>query len=330
MIEQLKFLAIQSVRDQRAITRGRRSLVREAMPLHELSALTWATRSWARRVQDLFVDHDPGGPIWAIMMAQNEERRISTPVRHLVEQGVDIVVVINHRSTDHTREVLADLARDLPVVTVENSAEGFYQGASVSRMARAASKRNASWVVPVDADELWYGVGASISSVLRATTAAIIKAPVWDHLPLNNGIDSPSPYKDFTKRTVSPGPKHVAFRAHPLASVHEGNHWVNRSGEAMQNGLEVRHFAYLGFPHFVEKMRRGAKNVGATDLSMSIALEWRAWGTADEQGLVAAWNSLLERASVEDPAPLGAGAVGTITPSWLAGASDRSAEKATC
>lgn len=229
MIEQLKFLAIQSVRDQRAITRGRRDLVGQAMPLHELNALTWATRSWARRIQDLFVDHDPGGPIWAIMMAQDEERRISTPVRHLIEQGVDIVVVINHRSTDHTREVLAELARELPVVAVENSAEGFYQGALVSRMARAASARNASWILPVDADELWYGVGAPISSVLRGSRATIIKAPVWDHLPIDNGLDSRSPYKEFTKRTVSPGPKHVAFRAHPLASVHEGNHWVNRS-----------------------------------------------------------------------------------------------------
>ena len=254
------------------------------------------------------------------MMAQDEERRISTPVRHLVEQGVDIVVVINHRSTDHTLEVLAELARELPAIAVENNAEGFYQGSSVSRMARAASARNASWILPVDADELWYGVGASISSVLRGSRAMIMKAPLWDHLPIDNGLDSLSPYKDFTKRTVTPGTKDVAFRAHPLASVHEGNHWVNRPGEAMQNGLEVRHFAYLGFPHFVEKMRRGAKTIGATNLSASIALEWRAWGTAPtSKDLWQRGTRLLERASVEDPAPLGAGAVGTITPSLAGG-----------
>ena len=117
MLDRAVFLAKQLARDQRAITRRRRRIVRDGMSLEELSGSAVATvLSWPRRFGTAFGDPDPKGPIWAVMMAQNEEVRISTPVRHLVEQGVDVVVVVNNLSTDRTAEVLGELARGLPLV----------------------------------------------------------------------------------------------------------------------------------------------------------------------------------------------------------------------
>ena len=314
MLDRAVFLARQFARDQRRITRRRRKLVREGMPMCELMAPPAPPLAgWRQQAKALFGEPDPGGPIWAVMMAQNEEVRVATPVRHLFEQGVDVVVVVDNLSTDRTTEVLAEIARELPLVVVDDRVSGFYQGTTVSRLARGATRHGASRIVPVDADELWYGAGTSLADALRSSTGHILPAQLWDHLPRREDPDSVNPYVDIIRRTVDPVTQHVAFRAHLLAGVHEGSHWVNRPGEVERGRLEVRHFPYLGFDHFRTKLRQGAAALARTDLSASTGTEWRAWGTADDAGVAAAWDLQMARPTIEDPAPLGPGAVGSIS-----------------
>ena len=314
MLDRYIFLAKQVSRDQRPVTRRRRKLVRKAVSMRELLEPPTPPRAgWHHRFAALIGEPDPGGPIWAVMMAQNEEVRVAGPVHHLAEQGVDVIVVVNNLSTDRTSEVLTDLARELPLVVVDDQVSGFYQGTTVSQLARAATRHGASWVVPVDADELWYGVGTSLAGALRASRAHVLPAQLWDHLPGRDSPDSANPYVDLIRRTVDPSTKHVAFRAHLLAGVHEGSHWVNRPGEVERGRLEARHFPYLGFDHFVSKLRRGAAALARTDLSPGTGTEWRAWGTADDAGVAEAWEFQMSRPTIIDPAPIGPGAVGNIS-----------------
>ena len=84
MLERALFLARQFARDQRRITRRRRKLVREGMPMCELmEPPAPPLAGWRQQAKALFGEPEPGGPIWAVMMAQNEEVRVATPVRHL-------------------------------------------------------------------------------------------------------------------------------------------------------------------------------------------------------------------------------------------------------
>ena len=103
------------------------------------------------------------GPVWAVVVARDEEVRLPGAIRHLIDQGVDHVVVADNRSTDGTAEAVAAMADELPITLLQDLEPGYYQARKVSRLARAVTRRGASSIVPFDADELWYGAGRRLA-----------------------------------------------------------------------------------------------------------------------------------------------------------------------
>jgi glycosyltransferase involved in cell wall biosynthesis len=246
---------------------------------------------------------DPSGPVWGVTMARNEEHRIAGSVRQLLDGGVDAVVVADNLSTDGTRDVLDELARDVPLIVVDDREEAYYQGPKMSLLARAAARCGASWIVPFDADELWYGVGAPLATRLRALDGDAAIAPMFDFLPRPDQHVVDDPYRALTTRRRQPGTQKIAFRAHLLASIGTGNHWVMQPVRTVHGAVSIRHYPFLGFDHFVEKARIGNAALAATDLPSEVGAHWRAWGESDDHGLARAWRDLTDDDLVDDPLP---------------------------
>jgi hypothetical protein len=76
----------------------------------------------------------------------------------------------------------------------------------------------------------------------------------------------------------------VAFRWHPDAVIHQGNHDVTlpeyefaRSGGEFV-AMQVRHFPYRSPEQMVRKARNGAAAYAATDLPAEQGAHWRSYG----------------------------------------------------
>jgi hypothetical protein len=303
----LAFPLVQMARERRSPLRQRYAISRRGLdlrPMRERRAPSAGSPiELARR---LVGAADCGGPVWAVTMARNEERRLGAAVRCLVEGGVDVVVVADNLSTDGTRDVLADLARDLPVVVVSDNEPAYYQGPKMSLMARSAARHGASWIVPFDADELWLGVDGSLSERLRSLDGDAAIAPLYDFLPDPEQVSVVDPVAELTRRRVESEVHKIAFRAHLLGTLSTGNHWVMQPARRVEGALTIRHYPFLGFEHFVDKARSGAAAIGRTDLPHNVGEHWRVWGAEADGELVERWRTICSRELVDDPLPEGA------------------------
>jgi hypothetical protein len=172
--------------------------------------------------------------------------------------GVDVVIATDHGSTDGTREILEEYARDgaVDLIREEVGAE-FRQREWMTRMARLAATRHAAdWVVSSDADEFWWPRAGSLKEVLDAIPrrygivqtfvrhfppVAPDDSPFFERMvyrlsPLAPINDPASPWRPFRK---------TIHRARPDTVVTEGAHGLMGSGLRPLRGwypVEVLHF----------------------------------------------------------------------------------------
>ena len=104
------------------------------------------------------------GEIWAITMVKNEADIIDRSVQHLLKQGVDHVLVADNLSTDATPDILTRLSRDHPVHVAHDRDPAHYQSWKMGLLAQAARRSGADWIVPFDADELWFGARGTLGA----------------------------------------------------------------------------------------------------------------------------------------------------------------------
>src|SRR5262249_26886142 len=130
-------------------------------------------------------------------------------------------------------------------------------------------------------------------------------AAMYDFYPAREMQRVASPYDSFTMRVREPLTEKIAFRAHLLAGLASGNHWVSQPVEVVHGVVRIRHYPFLDFGHFLEKARAGNAALAATDLPDNVGSHWREWARSDEATLAKFWGELLESDLVEDPRPLG-------------------------
>jgi hypothetical protein len=241
--------------------------------------------------------------VWAVGMVRGDADIIGCTIRHLVDQGVDRVLLAANLCSDATWCLLSELASELPVTLVRDDFEGFYQAVKVTRLARAAAAAGAEWVVPFDADELWFGADASLRDTLLGSRAPILHARLWNYLPsCHDDLSERDPTRRIEWRETIPATKtKVAFRAHSRARLRDGNHYVTRPGGSV-DALEIAHFPYRSEEQFVTKLRQGQKAVASTDLDAEIGRHWRLLGSADDERLHSLWQSLLRGDGLPDDA----------------------------
>ena len=244
--------------------------------------------------------------IVAVTMVKNEDDIIGYTLLHLFAEGIDHVIISDNLSSDRTRLILDSFVEDgMPLTVLDDVEQGFYQDTKMSQLARTACDLDATWILPFDADELWYAPEGTIGQSLNACTADVVVAHGWDHIVTPHDPPGRNPYRTITSRRQAPQklPK-VAFRADPSAHIHNGNHDVDRPGTRIVGPLNYRHFQYRSLEQMSRKVRQGREAFEVTNLHWNYGTHWRTLGSLDDDTLRAHWNGLCaEDGLVVDPAP---------------------------
>jgi len=240
----------------------------------------------------------------AVSMFRDEADVASHTVGHLLAHGVDHVIVADNRSTDATATILSGFGDR---VTVAYDAEpGYYQDDKMTRLATQAADMGADWVLPFDADEVWYPVGyRTLAEAFDACTADVVAAPGYDHIRTAVDADRRCPFAAMPRhrQQTQQMPK-VAFRPHPDARLHMGNHDVDRPGTRLSGPLAFRHFQYRTLEQMARKLRNGREAYEASDIHPMHGTHWREGGLLSDVQMADRWDGLMGTPHlVDDPVP---------------------------
>lgn len=284
------------------------SLVRRNMEPLRMQPPTSRLRRMLNSSATVLPGQRRSGPIWAVSMFKNETEMLPFVLDHLLDQGIDMILIADNLSDDGTSELLVELARDRPLHVVNDSLVAYYQAEKMTLLSHMAIAEGASWIVPFDADEIWSAPGSTVGQLLRSSRQDVLVADMYEYIPDESdpaADEQPDPFLRLRWRTAEPTEHNkVAFRSHALARLHQGNHDVDRPG-IRGTGLEVLHFPYRSIGQFITKMRQGAVAMSDTDLSAKSCAHWRSSTGLDDDEMRSMWE--LWRASrplVEHPAPL--------------------------
>jgi glycosyltransferase involved in cell wall biosynthesis len=223
-------------------------------------------------------------------MVRDEEDVIETVLRHMATQ-VDEIIVADNRSVDGTAKIIDRLMSDgLPIMYQFDPEVGYMQSEKTTRLAHVAGQElGATWIVPFDADEIWYSSWGRLGDFLRSMKGVdIVQANLFDHVcTALDDPDEPDPVKRIGWRRdyCAPLPK-VACRYDPNLIIGMGNHeaWNDRRGlRTAQHKVAIRHFPYRSVDQIIRKIRNGAEAYAATDLPADYGAHWRQWGVILER-----------------------------------------------
>ena len=257
--------------------------------------------------------------VWAVSVVRDEQDIIGYTLRHFIAEGIDGFVLLNHGSTDSTKDQIASaMSGKIPCVVMDDGDRPFLQGAQLTQLARIAADKGADWIIPFDADELWFARSpCNLADTIRKFDGgAVIRIPLWDHLPTTRDLDNPNPFLRFPYRRkdrFSVGK--IACRADHNHIIAEGAHVVidartTLMPRAADGDIAIRHFPVRGFAHFVAKVRKMSEGLQAdAGLPRGVGIQWRAFGGLTDDELRVIYYSRYyqtdpeDNGMVYDPAP---------------------------
>lgn len=241
------------------------------------------------------------GVVFAVGMVKDEADVIGHTVDHLFSEGVDGVIVADNGSTDGTRDLLAARKTQGAALEIVDDPElGYYQAEKMSRLAERAHRLGAEWVIPFDADELWWSWSGTVGATLRRAKreTKVVEAHLWNYFPTDLDPISPNPFLRIVHRqpAFQALPK-VAVRWEEGSIIWQGNHGASMFREGgRETLLEIAHFPYRSPDQFVRKALNGAAAYKATvGLPPDAGAHWRGYGEAYERGGEAALVEIYDR-----------------------------------
>lgn len=251
--------------------------------------------------------------VCAIVLVKDEVDLIGYTLDHLHTQ-VDEVAIYDNGSTDGTRELLEARGE----LVFDDKQVAYYQSRKTTRAAREAMNRGHAWVLPNDADEVWYVTdGRTISDYLNGITpdVRVVTGELFNHIP--TALDDPrepNPIKRIGWRQKSRGalPK-VCVRMDDEVVIAMGNHAASFGPYGMiVPGLVLRHFTWRTPDQYLKKITNGRTAYAASNLDEAFGVHWRMFDGASDDVIMEhfkKWFYIDDPATdpslIFDPAPSG-------------------------
>ena len=222
-----------------------------------------------------------------VTMVRDEADVIEHVIRHMTTQ-VDAIIVMDNRSVDGTTDILHSLESDT-IAIVDDPTVGYEQSKKMTTLAHTARDwYEADWIVPFDADEIWYAPNGSISRFLDAYhNDHVVEANLFDHVATD--LDDPNEINPIARLLwrrsyAAPLPK-VAVRWDRSLKIGMGNHDASYhfTPRHARDRMAIRHFPYRSADQIVRKIRNGAEAYAATELPDHYGAHWRQWGAILER-----------------------------------------------
>jgi GT2 family glycosyltransferase len=240
----------------------------------------------------------------AVMMVKDELDVIEHVIAHLTDH-VDVIYVSDNASKDGTLAWLEDVGvHEYPVRLKHDPDPAYFQSIKTTAMAMRAFEDGHQWVVPCDADEVWYADGRPIKDFLDglAPDIQIVAAELLHHFP--TALDPPArdlvgvgdvpgaeTIVDAFRLTPEPNPfKRIGYRKRAASNlgkvIEAGNHDATTRGTALRtSGLHVRHYSWRTVEQFVRKIRNGEAAYAATDLPETTGDHWRKFAGKPDKAI---------------------------------------------
>lgn len=207
------------------------------------------------------------------IMVRDEADVIGAMLRHHADQGIDEFIVTDNGSIDGTSELIEELSATLPITLLRDPEHRKQQGETVTRMARMAADRGATWVLNADADEFW--VARDPTLTLREAFARIDPGLGSFVVPVHDMTGAPASEGTGLQRLVYRDDRPVermrelGVHAHatpdavhvgdPEVVVSQGNHFVSIPSQGQPDpewAVEVLHFPWRSWAQFSGKVER--------------------------------------------------------------------------
>ena len=241
------------------------------------------------------------GSVWGIAMMRNEADTAPHVVKHLFDQDLDALIVADNESTDATPDVLAELATTHPVYVVRDRLRAYTQATKMGVLAGLARRAGADWIVPFDADELWFAEHTTVGRHLRSSVASVVRAQLHNVFAgPDDDAGEADPFLRMGQIDPEPAPFcKVAFRTGRFVRLEMGNVDVIRRGRRI-DGLFIAHYPWRSFEHLAGKLRHGRAAMAETRLADEIGEHWRKGGAWSDDRLAATWRTLCAGLPVPD------------------------------
>ncbi len=236
------------------------------------------------------------GEVWGVSMVRDEEDVLPTTLQHLLDQGLDRLLIADNLSQDRTSEILRRFADSDPrVLLATDTLDAYHQDHKMTLLARFASRSGADWVVPFDADEIWFAEQGTVGDHLRTLGRQIdavgtVAAPLHDTIPLA-AVGTAWNSGDFIVNATPATWGKIAVRAHPTVRIDFGNHGAARVGE-VRAGLRIAHLVYRGPEQLARKVRRGDAALSLTSLSTEVGTHWRTLSKLSDDQVADLWHDV--------------------------------------
>lgn len=255
--------------------------------------------------------------LWAVGMVRDEMDVLPYVLTHLLHEGVDGMIIADNRSVDGTREWLHDFAghAPVPVEVIHDDEVAYYQSRKMSGLYRRASDAGADWVIPFDADEVWYDAeGATLAKVFaRPWEADCLEVKLFNYFPTSaDPPDEPIPFLRITHRdpTMSTLAKTAVRAGIPGLVIEQGNHEAHAPSplRIIRPELEIGHFPWRSPEQFERKVRNGAEAYEAATDTAAVPLNqgehWRDHGRILRDSGPAALRAIYDKWYLDPPIAL--------------------------
>lgn len=241
--------------------------------------------------------------LWAVTMVKDEMDTIEHTLRHLASEGVHAIIVADNNSSDGTWAHINSLDIGCILHCQQDFEVAYYQSRKMTALARQAFAQGADWVIPFDADEIWYSTTGTLHDALMAAQQLHYAQAAWAKLfnyhPTSKDDETETnPFLRITNRNPADSTMRKIAVRRGSVQIAQGNHDATGTPPFIRatTTMEVAHFPWRGWRQFQRKVENGYAAYQATDLRDDIGAHWRQYGQVlQDQGPEVLRREVYER-----------------------------------